>query len=70
MDRPILNNNVVTIPEGYGYWDITCYPWGGDFHRAKTDIQGNLKRILDTYNNNAPRKVAIEYNGRTLGVEF
>jgi len=33
----------VTIKEGYGYWDITYYPYGGDFRRAVE----NLKVIVE-----------------------
>jgi hypothetical protein len=27
----------LSIRRGHGYWDITCYPYGGDFKRAPKD---------------------------------
>lgn len=30
---PALSTTHV-LKEGAGYWDVTCYPYGGCFHRA------------------------------------
>ena len=69
-NRPTIESNIVTIPKGYGYWDITNFPWGGSFKRANQDIQGTLKRIIDTYNDGTPRKVTLVIDDNILGVEF
>lgn len=69
-NRPSIENNIVTIPKGYGYWDITNFPWGGNFKRAEEDIHGALNRILDTYNDGSPRKVSLTVNSNILGVQF
>ena len=28
-----------TIKAGWGYWDVTSYPYGGDFHRTSEDTE-------------------------------
>ena len=69
-NRPTIESNIVTIPKGYGYWDITSFPWGGNFKRATEDITGTLNRILDTYTDGSPRKVSLTVNNTILGIEF
>jgi hypothetical protein len=32
------------IKQGYGYWDVTKYPYGGDFRRATEDRP--IKEVL------------------------
>lgn len=33
------------IKQGYGYWDVTKYPYGGDFRRAKDNTP--IKEVLE-----------------------
>lgn len=39
----------VTIKAGWGYWDTTKYPIGGNFQRASSDISGTIIRTFDMY---------------------
>jgi len=32
----------VTLKKGWGYWDVTHYPYGGSFHRADQDMTGKV----------------------------
>lgn len=41
--------NILRFKKGYGYWDVTYYPYGGDFKRFKGDetgqeIKGEVKK--------------------------
>jgi len=36
-----MNKKAVLIG-GYGYWDVTYYPYGGDFHRSQKDLSVNI----------------------------
>lgn len=29
-----MSGETHVIKQGYGYWDVTSFPYGGDFHRA------------------------------------
>jgi len=35
-----------TFQQGYGYWDLSVYPIGGDFRRAAEPFQVELVREL------------------------
>lgn len=39
----------VKIKSGWGYFDTTKYPIGGNFRRATSDITGTIIRIFDMY---------------------
>lgn len=50
-----------TIRKGSGYWDVTTYPYGGDFHRASLDTAIVIDRIVKAYADGSPAEV----EGRT-----
>ena len=60
----------VTIRSGYGYWDLTYYPWGGSFKRADGDTTATVLEVLDRYTNGKPRRLVLqtETGKRKVGV--
>lgn len=59
----------VTIRSGYGYWDLTHYPWGGCFKRAVGRMPGTVAEVVDRYASGAPRKLVVTLaDGRKVGV--
>jgi len=60
----------LTIPEGTGYYDLTDFPWGGDFRRATIDMPVEIIGVIDQYTNGTPRRIIVRTsNGRKLGIE-
>ena len=39
---------------GYGGWDITSYPYGGDFCRPSSDLSGKVLDICTKYERGGP----------------
>ena len=32
----------IILKPGWGYWDVTRYPYGGDFHRSSGELTGKI----------------------------
>ena len=47
------------INSGYGYWDVTTYPLGGDFRRAVTDIRIMRAVVYSRYTDESPRTLSL-----------
>ncbi len=47
----------VTIKAGFGYWDVTRYPKGGDFRRAGAPIDLFNVEVIARYNDNSVREI-------------
>jgi hypothetical protein len=69
--HPIYNkeSNTVSIGKGWGYWNLSRFPWGGEFHRMQNDSM-NLPviRILKYYNDKTPGWIVADYNGVEIGI--
>ena len=58
------------IERGAGYFDVTNYPYGGNFRRAKDPIPINLMGVYSTFNDGSPKDhIAIDAEGRKLIIE-
>lgn len=62
------------VREGYGFWDVTKYPYGGDFHRATSAFGVTLVRKSDDNKHPAagckyPDEAVCQVAGRTLIVK-
>jgi hypothetical protein len=68
MHRPIINNNTITIPEGYGYWDLSLFSWGGCFRRMKEETTLTIVKIYKRCNDGTPREVECNLNGVKIGI--
>ena len=53
------------LKEGWGYYDITNHPYGGNFHRATSAIGVTLTNKKGKY----PDEVVIQAVNRTLVVK-
>lgn len=40
----VLNSPLLKFKEKEGYWDLTYYPYGGDFKRFQSNQQGTFKK--------------------------
>jgi hypothetical protein len=58
--------NKVTFAKGYGYWDVTKYPYGGDFKRFVDNESGKV--IAGTVKYPYETRVALD-DGRTIVVK-
>lgn len=65
----INNDNTVTIEKDTGYWDLSFYPWGGDFKRFTCDVTLPIKRIVDTFKDKSPRKLIALYGNKEVGLQ-
>jgi len=65
----VNQDNTVTVSKGYGYWDLSSYPWGGDFHRFPEDITLPITRVIDRYKDGSPRRFEADYNGKKVGLQ-
>lgn len=59
--------DTVFFQKGYGYWDVTKYPYGGDFKRFKGGEKGSL--IKGTVKVGGEMRVRLE-DGRTIVTDF
>ena len=50
--------------QGYGYWDVTKYPYGGDFKRFKENAQGTFEK--GTVKN--ANEIRFKLSNNTIGV--
>jgi len=60
----------ITIVKGTGYWDLSFYPWGGDFHRFRETVTLPIIRIIDCYRDGTPRRIEADYNGKEVGIQL
>lgn len=71
MNKPTLQaDGTILCPQGFGYWDLTHYPWGGSFHRFTEDCTADLSGVFDTYRNGQPRKIKAQLGNKTIGIEL
>ena len=40
-------DDVAVLPQGYGAWNVTKHPVGGNFFRASEDVIGTITRVYD-----------------------
>jgi hypothetical protein len=53
--------HTVTLKKGWGYWDVTHYPYGGSFHRADKDMTGKVVNgPANLYGNGMEYAVVLE----------
>ena len=50
----------VCIPAGRGYWDLSLYPWGGDFKRLEKDTVAVVARQVGD-------KIVVDLDGKPAG---
>jgi len=71
MDKPIVNqDNSITIPECYGYWDMELYPWGGCFRRMPQETTLPINRIYHQYSDGTPSAVICKMAGHEVGIKL
>ena len=58
---------IMKIKKGTGYWDLTNFPWGGDFKRLSSDAEIEVEQVIDNYNSGEPRNVVAILNGKKSG---
>lgn len=51
------------LKAGFGYWDVTTYPKGGCFKRAKERTPVTIKEVTETYSDGKPREYLVAING-------
>lgn len=57
-----------TIMKGYGYWDTTRYPVGGNFKRSNGTVSGTVTRIIDRYVDGLPHTVEMRLDDGRMAV--
>jgi hypothetical protein len=60
--------DAIILTAGTGYWDLSRFPWGGDFKRIQENVALKIVRIIDRYNDGSPRRVVLNYYGKEIGV--
>jgi hypothetical protein len=63
-----MGKNTIIIIKGTGYWDLSKFPWGGDFKRINESVALKIVRIIDYYKDHTPRRVVLDYYGKQIGV--
>lgn len=64
-----IENDTITIEKGTGYWDLSRYPWGGDFKRFPCDVTLKIKRVISKYANTGnPHQLIAVYNNKEVGI--
>lgn len=69
-DEKLTNVETIKVTQGRGYWALSRYPWGGEFHRFIADAELPIQRIVDTYSNGHPRRVILLLNGQPVGIQL
>ena len=61
------DSNLLKFSKGHGYWDVTFYPYGGDFKRLAGNETGHLIRGTVKYDK---REIRVKLNnGNTIVIE-
>ncbi len=50
-------NPTATIKPGFGYWDVTRYPRGGDFRRATSPIELIDVQVVEKYSDGTAKEI-------------
>jgi hypothetical protein len=69
MKAPEVFEGPVTIKSGYGYWDVTVHPMGGDFRRARTAINLAGAMVQEWFETGEPRLFTGMYGDRKVAVQ-
>lgn len=59
---------MLVIKDGYGYWDVTRYPRGGDFRRAVGNVE--VKEYLGEYNHFEARVLLADGSKAVVKKEY
>ena len=61
------DSNLLKFSKGHGYYDVTFYPYGGDFKRMTGNETGHLIRGTVKYDK---REIRVQLtNGKTIVIE-
>jgi len=63
MTNDIHSDNTITVERGYGYWDLSLYPWGNHFRRFTDSATLPVVKIVAYHGDFTPSKLIAQYNG-------